>query len=926
MYNHLFKFLLILLFLHQPFYSFSQNWVGADEANERFGAVSTANSSTNSNYMALADLKGVSGVPLGGIGAGCVQFTPDGTFVRTTGINNWFTDAVTGFRKNNTELEKGHFIAVWQKLKNGETVARRLQKDNLNTCGLKGYPHSVFKGLFPTAEVYFTQEGYTPQPSPASVKVWSGFVANDLKATTSPCFWVEVTLANSDRYEESAVAFSWADLLGKGLMEPKNMETLPTSMRKGYSSFKEVTKPDTKAEEFFIKNGWRGILQTLVGSHPQPKKMTFQTAVKDVVILAQEQKDATITILPAYNIANSEQAWSSFIKNGEFSTSSSSKVADLSNKENSLMASAVAIKAKIPVGEKRTFRFLISWYAPEVEPDATKNNDPKYKYGVGDYGAWYQNNYKSITDVANYASISGDKVLGGISEWQNPILNSNMPDWLKFKLINSAYSLFTNGFINRSGDYTNMEGGMDGLAATSDVRMIMHPLVQKFFHEVDRHEMKMFSVSQEPVTYIDGVKNLPSRVGAIPHMLGNYFTGLATTTYPGPTPIDVNMDGTCAYIMQIVKDYEQTGDMTWLKEREQNIILAVKYLKNNIVDNRGIPYGRATFDDYKHPKVFAYNASMFLMGLNASILAGKYLGNKDLEIECEKLKTVANKGYMSLWNGRFFAYGADSASTVLINDRFHQGQIGGQSLNRYCGWDDIVSPQMLNAVFTTQCKDVLSKVPYRYANKVWDLSMNRGVDAYGSQCWPFLLESLTAMPMIQNGWIDDAFDIMQNIQKVHLFNGWGWTQNLWNPGELTRMDAPTTWMVLENLAGAALNVPQQTLTLGPGLIPGEDQLIIPLYFPDFWANLTYQPKLGNAKLEITKIIGEKEIIISKLKITPIGKSSFDSKTVNIKPFKLKQGAVLNLNPYISMLAPNLHKAVLTRAAQEPYVEVSISAK
>ncbi len=898
--------------------SVAQDWAGAAEANTRFGAANFGGFSAGYNYMALQDHIGPSGVPLGGIGAGCVQFTPTGNFTRTTGINNWFTDAVTDQRVQNIELEKGHFIAVWDKDSEGRTVIRRLQKDDIEVCGIKGYSHSVYKGLFPTVDMYFTEDKDWWMPSPSSVKAWSGFVADDLNATTTPCFWVDVTVANSTNFEETAVAFSWADLIGQGLLEPIDVTAISVDpYQVGHHSFKEVDKPDTKAVPY--NNGeWVGVRQTICNPMPKPQKMTFQTAVNDVVIMVQQQDGAEISIMPSYSIKDGTSAWSQFAKNGKFEVASEKMLASA---HDELMASAVAIKTKIPVGGKKTFRFAVMWYAPAVEQDPAQSANPQYKYGVGDYGAWYQNNYKSIDDLARYAATNGDRVYAGVQKWHKPILESNMPDWMKFKLINSSYSLYTNGIINRDGDYTNMEGGMGGLSATMDVRMIMHPLVHKFFHATDRHEMKMFSASQEPEIYIDGTQNVPSRVGAISHMLGNYFTGLATTDYPGPCIIDVNMDGTCGYMMQIVKDYEQTGDKDWLNERYDNIKKAVNYLKNNIVDERGIPNGRATYDDYHHPQVFAYNASIFLMGLEAAIRAAKIMDDSELLSTCEEMKRVAHKGYMSLWNGRFFAYGANRGSDVLINDRFHQGQVGGQSLARYCGWDDIVTPEMLDAVFTVQCKDVLSKVPYRYANKVWDLQMNRGVDHPGTQCWPFQLEIFTAMTMLQNGWIEDAMDIMYNIQLVHLQKGWTWTYNLWNPAELSRMDAPASWMLLENLSGAALNIPQQTITLGPGIIPGEDKLVCPLYFPDFWATLTFDPTRKITKLVVTNKLTDKNITLTKLNCRPMGKSSSEAKIVSIKPFKVEQGAVLDLSKYTHLLAPVIRRGVLNRVSQIPYIEV-----
>jgi hypothetical protein len=394
-----------------------------------------------------------------------------------------------------------------------------------------------------------------------------------------------------------------------------------------------------------------------------------------------------------------------------------------------------------------------------------------------------------------------------------------------------------------------------------------------------------------------------------------------TPANPGPVTTDVTLDDSGGYIMQLVNNYEQTGDETWVSEAGQNIRRVIAYLKANIVDDRGIPDGRATFDDYHHPDVFSYHASMFLMDMEAAIRAGKVLKDPALVAQCEQMRAVARRGYFSLWNGRYFAYGANRGSRELDN-RFHQGQVGGQSLARFCGWGDVVTMEMLNAVFTSHCKLVLSQVPDYYADKLWDISMNRGVDAPLSKCWPFTLEAFTAMPMIQAGWVEDGFDIMRHLQLIHLRNGWMWTQNLWIPGEVTRVDAPVTWMVLDNLAGAAINVPEHRMILGPGLIPGEDRLTVPLYFPRFWAVLNYQPSAGKASLTVTRVFGDEPLTFTRLTGRPMGRSAAESKTVDIPPFTVKPGAVLDLRPYFNLIDPPvLHPSVLCRAGQAPFIAV-----
>lgn len=45
-------------------------------------------------------------------------------------------------------------------------------------------------------------------------------------------------------------------------------------------------------------------------------------------------------------------------------------------------------------------------------------------------------------------------------------------------------------------------------------------------------------------------------------------------------------------------------------------------------------------------------------------------------------------------------------------------------------------------------------------------------------------------------------DILKHIQLVHLRQGWTWTQNLWNPSDITYMTAPVTRFSPDVLAGA----------------------------------------------------------------------------------------------------------------------------
>lgn len=124
-----------------------------------------------------------------------------------------------------------------------------------------------------------------------------------------------------------------------------------------------------------------------------------------------------------------------------------------------------------------------------------------------------------------------------------------------------------------------------------------------------------------------------------------------------------------------------------------------------------------------------------------------------------------------------------------------------------------------------QLKTNICKSPDYYAPKVWLIDAGKAMNDprrpsdpnADSTCWPFYLESYTAMSAIQAGSVDDGLEIMRHIQLLHLRNGWTWSQNLWRPGELTYVTAPVTWFITDVLAGSGLDVPNQTLhTETPG--------------------------------------------------------------------------------------------------------------
>src|SRR5215475_13203193 len=82
------RVLLVVVFWLSGIGAFAQNDnYGADKANKRTVGGGVLGGRTKYPYMSLADHPSRSGVPLGGIGVGNVEFAPNGRFVRI-GLNN----------------------------------------------------------------------------------------------------------------------------------------------------------------------------------------------------------------------------------------------------------------------------------------------------------------------------------------------------------------------------------------------------------------------------------------------------------------------------------------------------------------------------------------------------------------------------------------------------------------------------------------------------------------------------------------------------------------------------------------------------------------------------------------------------------------------------------------------------------------------
>jgi hypothetical protein len=593
-----------------------------------------------------------------------------------------------------------------------------------------------------------------------------------------------------------------------------------------------------------------------------------------VAILAEQTPGAEITTLPGYSIDAAPTAWADFNRDGKFADANPAPQPLYDPAHHAEKASAVAVSLRLKSHETRTVRFLVSWFQPELVIDPA-HDAPNSYFGTVSHGRFYHNDFPSLTDLIAYATQERTHIWQGTKAWQDLILASTYPDWLKFKVINSAYTMYTNSILNKGGDFTMMEGGMGGLAGTMDQRLAAHPFYEKFFPELDRRELETFGHNA-------GAK------GQITHFDGHYYWGLASRDGTTPVPESALLDNTGSWLVQIAKTWQQTGDTGWLAQFEP------------------IPTGPTTYDDFWHPEIYAYNATTYPSFLNAGAVLWTAYGQPDKALACRtQEKASADDALKALWNGKFFAYGSDLDGQNRRDDIMFSGQLAGQFVSRYCTWGDLFSLDKVRSALAAQMETNILGSPDYYAPKVWDIAAKHamldpkrpGQKNTDSTCWPFYLESYTALPAIQAGYVTDGLSLLRHIQLVHLRNGWEWTQNLWRPAELTYVAAPVSWFITDVMACSGLDLPSRTLYLSPVMTPDQAEVKLPIFFPRFWAMATANRADHKLTLQIEKVFPGSAMVIDRVIAQPVGIPTAEQKTVTIPAFQIEEGATLDLSAH-----------------------------
>ncbi|MDR3470410.1 MAG: GH116 family glycosyl-hydrolase [Devosia sp.] len=787
------------------------------------------------------------GMPIGGIGAGKIEFCRNGRFTNVTTNNNLDAPIVDGVARtplfprikegapgsvrenairrksvNSVEGLPGGWMAVWTP-RDGATL--------LKTAGRLAFTPIAqdrisYLGRYPLAEVDY--RGFADLD--LHLDAYSSFDPVDEREdyfnSSLPLGLFTFTVTN--RGTEAlpvSLAFSWQNLSGIG--------GYPLTM---------INEPDRTPPVFRADGDIRG----LWFDHDPTSTADPRVLGNHSLCVASADLPAEITYHAGWNPAGEgHDVWDGFAATGK-----------LGNISGPSTAGAVSASLVLAPGQRARVTFSVGWFMPHLlaaetkwdtlvrpsgAPPAPESNDRR------DYGHAYQNWFADSWTVATHGLGQSAAIFERIRRWQGQLDRSTLPPLAVAGICNDLCALVSNTWYTRDGHYAVNEAptDMNGCFGTIDQRSVGCGAVALSFAGLNRAELSLFAADQiredgdprrfGPHWNADGGHfDLPlDRAGAILHDIGwDHLEGGRTGDSAWPSlhwP-----EHTSHFVLQSCLYAQLSGDRAWLDERYPQMRQGLDFQLRLDQDGDGVPdlwgAGSFTYDTelYPHYGASAYATSLYLAALRAVIRLAGERGETDyaqeLEQRFKRAQAVlegelfdAERGYYTSWRDNTHAAWKGHRAHARTSSSSHISQLAGAWWADMLGLDPIVDP--------TRRRQALEFIGRH------NVAAREGCPADEYQLDGTAMQSMSALAMgnyaahaIGAGVPDHGWAAARNIYRARYeVDGCPWDATLQWSGPDNRspqwgrwyMSHPASWFLLPALGGVRIDRLRGRLTLCP---------------------------------------------------------------------------------------------------------------
>lgn len=413
--------------------------------------------------------------------------------------------------------------------------------------------------------------------------------------------------------------------------------------------------------------------------------------------------------------------WDSFAASGVLGN-----VADTTSAgEGEQVGGAIALKFTLAPNETNEIPFVLSWDLPITEFATGKL---AYRRYTDFYSRSGRNAWQLAQDaLANYSTWQQN-----IIDWQQPILDrADLPDWFKMALFNELYDMASGGTLWSAASDSDPVGQFGILECLDyrwyeslDVRLYGGFSTLMLWPELEKSIMRAFAraiPTEDPKQRIigyyytvgEGEHLAPRKIkGATPHDLGapNEKPWIATN-YTSYQDCNQWKDLPSDFVLQVYRAFLLTGadDIEFLAECWPAVTETIQYLKLFDLDGDGVPENGGapdqTFDDWQLKGLSAYCGGLWLAALEAAIKMGEILQQHQkisgsfaiLKSQYQRWIKQGKIVYQNkLWTGSFYRLDAESNSDVVMAD-----QLCGQFCARLMDLPDIVDEEYIDIALDT---------------------------------------------------------------------------------------------------------------------------------------------------------------------------------------------------------------------------------
>jgi uncharacterized protein (DUF608 family) len=480
-----------------------------------------------------------------------------------------------------------------------------------------------------------------------------------------------------------------------------------------------------------------------------------------------------------------------------------------------------------------------------------------------------------VGSVTDYVNNNMTMLETETKAWQDMLTKSNLPQWLSRKLCNNISHFSTGAVYADDGRCSFNESPiiMNGCMGTIDQRIASHTPCTIAFPKLGKSDLSMFCETQ--ITEESKERYAPhwnqmtgkfdarlDRVGAVKHNIGRDdfeggstdHTKWLTTHWPDRVP---------GFILELYMQAAWTGDRVFLADVYPRILKAIEFQQRLDQNDDGIGdvwgHGCSSFDSkrFQFHGASSYVATMWLAGLRCAQKIARILGDDERLPELQALNDHAKANLEEqLWNEELGQYdkwhdplhanwdGTDRAHGERSEVRM-TAQITGAVFVPMLDLEPFLDDDRLDTVLDGLYEHNVKPYTYCMANET---VANESDNTFRNQeSWPYYGELFYAAPSIIAGKVDEAMDMEERFANAMQNAGLHWDLPLkWDGDELGGprwgrwyMSTPSSWSVLQALAGVFYDGLTHTLTVRPRAWSRIGELEnVPVFHPLFWGRVS----------------------------------------------------------------------------------------